>query len=292
VEVLLSKGHKVRVLDDLSTGYLHNLEGMDVDVVEGSIEDPEVVARAMEGIERIIHLAAKISVPDSVARPIAYDRTNAHGFLTVMEAARAAQVKRVVYASTCAIYGSLPGLPKRESDALQPESPYASSKASNEMYAAAYHASCGVSSVGLRYFNVFGPRQDAKGPYGAVIPRFVERALRGDDLTIFGDGGQGRDFVNVRDVARANVAAALTPGVGGRVFNVGGGRMTTIQDLAETVLAGVPTTSSIVHLDPRPGDLRFSYADTSAIQEALGWSPQEPFDEALAETVAYFRSLL
>jgi nucleoside-diphosphate-sugar epimerase len=194
----------------------------------------------------------------------------------------------VVYASSCAVYGSLPGLPKAETDPLAPESPYAATKASNEAWASAYHRAGRVETVGLRYFNVFGPGQDPRGPYGAVIPRFVEAALEGRELEVHGDGQQGRDFVSVRDVARANIAAATAAQVEARVFNVGSGGMITILDLARVVGEVVGRPPSVRHLPAREGDVRFSRADISAAAAELGWSPREDFGAALRETVRSF----
>jgi nucleoside-diphosphate-sugar epimerase len=287
VAAALSAGHRVRILDDLSTGSRDNLEGMDVELIEGSITDPEVVARAMVGIDRVVHLAAKISVPDSVANPLAYDAVNVHGFLRVLEAARAADVQRVVYASSCAVYGSLPGLPKHEHDRLAPESPYAASKSADEQYAIAYARTMGLSTVGLRYFNVFGQRQDPSGPYGAVIPKFVERALQGRPLTIFGDGEQGRDFVHVSDVARANLTAA-TVDIDGHVFNVGTGRMLTVNQVAQAVRAVVGEHVQTVYEPQRPGDIRFSRADVEAAA-TWGFRAEADFERALEDTIRWFR---
>jgi len=291
VDLLLSQGHRVRVLDNLSTGFRTNVDESRVELVVGDICDPDAVAKAMVGVERVIHLAARISVPDSIEDPLGYDATNVHGTLKVMQAARAAGVKRMAFASSCAVYGCLPGLPKSEADQLSPESPYAATKLCNENYARSYSVSMGLECVGLRYFNVYGPRQDANGPYGAVIPTFVQRALRGQTLTIYGDGEQGRDFVNVRDVARANVAATVAPGAAGEVFNVGGGRMMSINDLANAV-RDVVGEIQVEHAAPRIGEVRFSQADISKAQRLLDWSPQAEFDSALRETVSYFRDIL
>ncbi len=288
VELLRKKGHSVRVLDNLSTGSRDNLEGLDVELMVGSIEDPDAVARAMKGVERVVHLAARISVPESVESPLLYDATNVHGTLQVLEGARRAGVQRVSLASSCAIYGSLPGLPKLETSPIHCESPYAANKAANEMYARSYSETMGLEVVALRYFNVFGPRQDPAGPYGAVIPKFVEWALAGQTLTIFGDGEQGRDFVSVRDVARANVMAASGDAGAGEVFNVGGGRMMTINQLAAQVSAAVPHEVSFRHEAPRPGDVRASMASVDKASEILGWKPEADFDAALAETVEWF----
>lgn len=288
VRALRAEGHPVRVLDDLSTGDRSRLEGLGVELLVGSITDGPAVAEAMRGVERVIHLAAKVSVPDSWARPAVYDHTNVHGFVQVLAAAKAAGVAQVAYASSCAVYGSLPGLPKAEDAPLQPESPYAATKAANESYAAAWSAAGGLDVVGLRYFNVFGPGQDPSGPYGAVIPTFVELALAGRTLTIHGDGEQGRDFVPVSEVVRANLAAVRTPGVGGRVFNVGAGRMLTINQLADAVAAVLGRPVAREHGPARQGDVRFSRADVQAAAEALDWRAEADFEAALDETVRWF----
>lgn len=287
VAALLAGGARVRVLDDLSTGDARRVAG--AELVVGDVADPDAVAAAMSGVRHVIHLAAKVSVPASWDDPAGFERTNGGGFVSVLRAARSVDVRRVVFASSCAVYGSLPGLPKREGDPVAPESPYAATKLANEAWASAYSRASGVSVVGLRYFNVFGPGQDPRGPYGAVIPRFVEAALAESPLTVFGDGEQGRDFVSVYDVARANIAACHAEGVGGRTFNVGSGRMMTINQLIEVVGAVVGLTPERISLPAREGDVRLSMADISAAREALGWSPREDFGAALAATVASFR---
>ncbi len=188
------------------------------------------------------------------------------------------------------MYGSAPGQPKRETSPVVPESPYAATKAANEVYAATWSATMGLPCVGLRYFNVFGPRQDPAGPYAAVLPRFVESALAGSVLPIHGDGEQGRDFVHVRDVARANLAACEAgPEASGQVFNIGTGRMTTVNQLAERVLHATGSSARVEHLAPRPGDVRFSRADVSRAREVLGWEATEDLDAGLLETAAWFR---
>lgn len=278
----------MRVLDNLSTGFVENLCGVDVELQEGSICDRDAVAKAMAGVRHVVHLAARISVPASVADPLGYDETNVRGFLHVLEAARAEGVERVVYASSCAVYGSLPGLPKTERSPLAPESPYASSKLSNEAYGVAYARTMGVPTVGLRYFNVFGPRQDPSGPYGAVIPKFVEWALAGKPLVVFGDGEQGRDFIHVHDVARANLLATTAEGAAGGVFNIGTGRMLTINRLTEAVRDEVGAIE-VQHEPERAGDVRHSRADASAAA-AWGFEATEDFDAGLAATVRWFQS--
>lgn len=290
VEALLAAGERVRVLDDLSTGSEANLRGLDVELIRGSIEVEEDLVGALRSVHGVVHLAARVSVPDSFARPVAYERTNVLAFVSLLHAARAAGVRRVVYASSCAVYGSLPGLPKREDAALAPSIPYAVSKAADELYARCLGSGPELEAVGMRYFNVFGPRQDPAGPYGAVIPKFVELALAGEPLVLHGDGEQGRDFVSVRDVAAANLAALRAEGVGGEVFNVGGGRMTTVNQLAEVVAHVVQRPVERRYTEARQGDVRHSLACVQAARQRLGWQPRVDFDAALAETVAWFRA--
>ena len=291
VDALIGGGRSVRVLDDLSTGQRSHLLGKPVDLVLGDICDPVVVAQAMQGCTHVIHLAAKVSVPDSCADPLGYHQTNERGALVVLEAARDAGVRRVVLASSCSVYGSIlsPEGIMREGDPLAPESPYAASKACNEMHAVGYTRSLGLSCTALRYFNVFGTRQDAHGAYGAVIPRFVEAALEGRDLTVYGDGEQGRDFVSVRDIARANVMASRERRASGRVYNIGTQRMLTVNHLAKVVLEVVGSSSKVVHVDPRPGDVRFACSDSALAHRELGWRAQENFEVALCRTVEWFR---
>ncbi|MCB9679946.1 MAG: NAD-dependent epimerase/dehydratase family protein [Alphaproteobacteria bacterium] len=286
---LVGAGHAVRVLDDLSTGRASRLDGLGVELVEGDVTDDDAVSDAIVGVSHVIHLAARVSVPESVADPAAYHATNTGGLLTVLTHARAAGVARVVYASSCAVYGSLPGLPKSEDDPVAPESPYAATKLANEAYGRAW-AALGLSTVGLRYFNVFGPGQDPRGPYGAVIPTFVSRALAGQPLVIHGDGTQGRDFVAVADVARANACAALAPsgaGVDGAVVNIGTGTMLSVGALAARVADLVPGTT-VVHGPARVGDVHLSCGDVRRAAERLGWTATADFDAALDATLRAF----
>jgi len=292
VAELNSRGVPVRVLDDLSTGALANLDGLDAEFIEGSITDAAAVARAVAGCSHVIHLAAMPGVPASCADPVGFDHVNVNGTVTIFDEARRAGVKRVVYASSCAIYGSRGGeTPRAEEWPARPESPYAASKAADELYAATFTHTLGLECVGMRYFNVFGSRQDPRGPYAAVIPRFVEFALRDEALTIFGDGEQSRDFVSVADVARANVEACLAPKAPGRAYNIGSGRATTVNQLAAYVLEAMETRSQVKHLEERPGDIRLMVSDPSRAAAELGWSADADFDAAMAETIAWYRSL-
>lgn len=281
---LRAVGVPVRVLDDLSAGRAERLDGSGAELVVGRVEDAATVAAALAGVDVVIHLAAKVSVPGSWADPAGYVRTNVEAVATVLDAAHRAGVRRVVYASSCAVYGSRAPQPVAETAPIAPESPYAATKAADEALAAAWTAR-GLPCLGLRYFNVFGPGQDPAGPYGAVLPTFVSRALRGEPLVIDGDGAQGRDFVSVRDVAAANVRAGASDAPVG-VLNVGTGRRLTVLDLARRVAEVIPGTR-IAHGPPRVGDVRDSCADPSCAA-AAGVVAAVDFDAELAATLRWF----
>jgi UDP-glucose 4-epimerase len=278
--------HEVRVLDNLSTGHRHNLAGLDVRFIEGSIEDPRTVAAAVQGVDCIFHLAAMVSVPLSVQRPHECVATNVLGLLNVLEAAAAAGVRRLVFSSSAAVYGDNPASPLREDFAPLPLSPYAVTKLDGEYYCDHYRRAGRLETACLRYFNVFGPRQDPASAYAAAVPIFIRQALAGAPLTVFGDGGQTRDFVHVRDVVAANLFAASTPGVSG-VFNVGYGESMTILELARRILAATGSSSPLVHAPVRLGDVRYSCADNSRLL-AAGFAPVSSLERGLAETVAWY----
>lgn len=292
VAELESAGHAVRVLDNLFTGRRENLASTSAELVVGDINDPALLDRCLEGCRGVIHLAARPGVPESCAQPVDFDEVNVHGTVRVFEHARRAGVDRVVYASSSAVYGSHPAPEKTEDLPLLPESPYAVAKAACELYGAVFTATLGLPCTGLRYFNVFGPRQDPKGPYAAVIPRFVEHALRGEPLPVYGDGEQSRDFVSVRDVARINRLALFAPGGAGEVYNVGTGRRTTVNELADHVRRAVGIDVQVEHHAERPGDIRHSLCDRTRARHALGWEPVAEFAESMAETITWYRGLL
>ena len=288
VALLRSQGHEVRVLDDLSSGFEANLAGLGAELLVGSVTDAAAVARAVAGCSHVIHLAAIPGVPASVDDPVGSDLANVNGTVTVFEAARRAGVQRVVYASSCAVYGQTEGRVVRESDPLQPTSPYAASKAADELYAAVFTATLDLSCVGLRYQNVYGTRQDPRGAYAAVIPRFVEFALRGQPLPIQGDGEQSRDFVAVADVARANLAAATAPSARG-VYNIGTGTRTTVNQIAQLVLQEIASAAGTEAHPPRQGDIRHMRSDPAKAAQDLGWRAEADFEVAMAETIAWYR---
>ncbi len=291
VALLRERGTAVRVLDDLSSGSRANLVGLGAELLVGCVSDPTAVLAAMRGCSHVVHLAAIPGVSASVDDPARSDLVNVNGTVTVFQAARRAGVRRVVYASSCAVYGQTEGRTVLEGDSLRPASPYAAAKAADELYGAVFTETMGLPCVGLRYQNVYGPKQDPSGPYAAVIPRFVELALRGEPLPIHGDGEQSRDFVSVHDVARANLAAATAPAAQG-VYNVGTGRRTTVNQIARLVLEAIPTTAGVEHHPPRQGDIRHMLSDPSKAERDLGWTDEVDFERAMAETIAWYRGRL
>jgi UDP-glucose 4-epimerase len=291
----LESGDSVRVLDDLSTGRCENLSGVDadVDLIEAGVEDLASVRAAVSGCEVVYHQAAVVSVPLSVQDPLRAHAVNALGTLHVLLAARDAGVRRVVFAGTCAAYGDDPTLPKTEDLPPRPLSPYAIQKLAAEHYCQRFTALYGLETVVLRYFNVFGPRQDASSSYAGVIPLFVSALARGRQPVIYGDGLQTRDFVHVRDVVRANRLAALAPAAAGEVFNVGRGEAVTVRALFDAIARELGAGGVQPAFAPeRPGDIRHSLADASRARRVLGWSPRMSLAEGLRDTVAWYREAL
>ncbi len=288
-EAVLARGGRVRILDNLSSGNPRNVEPIRhrVEVVVGDIVDEDVVARAMEGVSFVFHQAALVSVFDSVERPADNHAINVTGTFNVLSAARQCGVRRVVMASTAAVYGNDPEIPKRESMTPSPESPYAVGKITGEYYLRIFHSLYGLETVALRYFNVFGPRQDPGSAYSGVISRFVDILKQGKVPTVYGDGLQSRDFVHVSDVVAANMLAMHDPGVGkGDVFNVGTGRSVTLLDLL-TELAGLLGRLVAPEFRPaRPGDIRASLASIERIQERLRFVPRVGLRDGLATLLA------
>ena len=291
VEELVRRRERVRVLDNFSTGRRENLAPFleHVELVEGDLRDLSTVRRVAEGVDYILHQAALPSVPRSIADPLASNDSNVTGTLHLLIAARDAGVKRVVYASSSSVYGDNPTLPKREDMSPAPKSPYAVSKLAGEYYCRVFAQVYGLETVCLRYFNVFGPRQDPASQYAAVIPKFITALLRDEPPTIYGDGHQSRDFTYVSNVVRANLLAATAPDVSGRVFNVACGERYTVLDLVAVLTEILGTHITPVHTAPRPGDVRHSLADITAAREALGYRVEVNFHEGLRRTVAWYR---
>ena len=287
VENYQDKAEEIRVLDNLRTGYLRNLAGLRHDFIEGSVTDAERVREAATGVDLVFHMAALVSVPESMAKPRECVDINVNGLLNVLDAAVATGARKVVFASSAAVYGDNPTVPKLETMIPEPKSPYAITKLDGEYYLDLYRREHGLETAAIRFFNVFGPRQDPKGAYAAAVPIFIEKALRGEDLTVFGDGGQTRDFIYVKDIVGALAFAAETPGVTG-VFNAGYGGQITINDLAAHILKAAGSDSAVRHAAERPGDVRHSRASSDKLR-AAGWRPAHELEEALAMTLDDFR---
>lgn len=294
VETLVREGNQVRVLDDLSSGKEANLSAFRsaVEFIRGDIRDAQLVREATQGVEIIFHEAALGSVPRSVADPVTTHEVNITGTLNVFLAARDAGVKRIVYASSSSVYGETPVLPKREEMTPQPLSPYALSKLVGEHYASVFKHIYDFEVVALRYFNIFGPRQDPESQYAAVIPRFITALLGGTSPTVYGDGLQSRDFTYVDNVVNANLLAAEAEGVAGRAFNVACGGRYTLLDLLARLKKIIGSDIDPIHEDARAGDVRDSQASIEAAEKAFGYRVSVDFDEGLRNTIDWYRGQL
>jgi UDP-glucose 4-epimerase len=295
VERLLSQGHRVRVLDNFSTGSRANLDfakgDRRLEIIRGDLKSLAAVERAVRGVTAVFHQAAMRSVPRSVADPLGANASNVTGTLHVLvAAARQRKKPRVVYASSSSVYGEKPNLPKREDQATAPISPYAASKVAAELYASVWSRLFGVETVGLRYFNVFGPRQDPRSEYAAVIPRFILWGSQGKPLQVHGDGTQSRDFTYIDNVVSANLLAAAAPAaaVSGKSYNVGCGSRTSLLEIIASLtrLLGRPLAAK--HLPTRVGDVPHTLADIGAAKRDMGYEPLVDFAEGLRRTVDYF----
>jgi nucleoside-diphosphate-sugar epimerase len=293
---LLAEGAKVRGLDNLSTGNLGNIEeiGSQIDFRQADVLDEHALASACQGVDYVFHEAAIPSVPKSVADPIGTNGPNLTGTLNVLEASRKAGVKRVLYAASSAAYGDDPTLPKTEAMLPAPLSPYAVQKLAGEHYLASYARVFGLETVALRYFNVFGPRQDPSSQYSGVLARFISLMLAGETPTIFGDGTTSRDFVYIDNVVSANLLAAKAPAVNvsGKVFNVATGRRTTLLEAYEEVKRITGYSGGINHAPERDGDIKHSLADISLAQQAFGYKVIADLAYGLEQTIAWSRQLV
>jgi nucleoside-diphosphate-sugar epimerase len=291
VHALVAAGQRVRVLDNLATGRAHNLRDLDgkLDFRNGDVCEPTAVREVVRGVRCVLHLAALPSVPGSVEDPAGSNAVNLTGTLNVLLAARDAKVGRVVFSSSSAVYGDSPELPKREGMPPAPLSPYAVQKLAGEYYARIFHDLYGLETFCLRYFNVFGPRQNPASQYAAVVPLFIRAALRGAAPVIYGDGRQTRDFVFVEDVVRANLRCCAAPAqAAGAVYNIAAGSRMSVRELAETVIRVIGTSVEPRYEPPRTGDIQDSQADISRARDVLQWTPQVAFEAGLQRTVEWF----
>jgi UDP-glucose 4-epimerase len=290
VDALLQRNCRVTVLDNLSSGNRANLTHVAdrITFIEGDIRNRELLADLLPGIELVFHQAAMVAVPQTLEQPIESAEVNAMGTLFLLEAARQANVRRVVLASSCAVYGDDPRLPKVETMNPKPQSPYAAQKLMGEHYARLYHQLYGLETVCLRYFNVFGPRQDPSSAYSGVISIFMTRAAAGDSPTIYGNGEQFRDFIFVGDVARANLQAATAPAAGGGHYNIGTGHHISVNRLWETICRMTPHSLHPHYAPVRAGDIMASAADISLARETLNFEPSVSFEEGLKITCDWY----
>ncbi len=285
----LLKKHEVTVIDNLSTGRIENLHTIldKISFIEGSITDLDLLKEAFSGVDCVFHLAAIPSVQRSVDNPIATNEANVEGTLKVLVAARDCLVRKVVYASSSSAYGDTPTLPKREDMKPSPKSPYAISKLAGEYYCKVFSEVYGLKTASLRYFNVYGPRQDPKSEYAAVIPRFITRVLANSPPVIYGDGSQTRDFTFVKDVAKANILAMNSPAEG--VFNIACARRMSLNELAGRIMEITGIKLDPIYDEPRQGDVKDSLADISDARRELGYNPEFDLDLGLEETIKWFR---
>lgn len=301
-EALVEKGLKVRVLDNFSTGKRENLDALgdgrfmphkDFEVIEGDIRDYHTVEKAVSGVDAVLHQAALGSVPRSVEDPMTTHQVNADGTLNVFLAARATGVARVVYASSSAVYGDSPEMPRREGSEGAPLSPYALTKVINESYGRLFKELYGLETIGLRYFNIYGPRQDPSSRYAAVIPLFVRALMSGDSPVIFGDGEQSRDFTYVKDVVKANVMALEAPaGIAGSAYNIGRGANWTVLELLAILQELLETEVAARHDPPRAGDVKHSSADMTFTGRQLGFTADYDLREGLGLSIEWYRKHL
>ncbi|MBL8089731.1 MAG: NAD-dependent epimerase/dehydratase family protein [Anaerolineales bacterium] len=287
---LLQNGKQVRIFDNFSSGKKENLQGLDVEIIEGDLRNDEDVNKAVKGIDIIFHEAAFVSVPESMEKPQECLDVNVTGTSKLFEAARMSGVKRVVVASSAAVYGDSEAYPLSEDTPLKQLSPYAVSKRIDEMYAELFTNQFGLEVVALRYFNVYGPRQRPDSMYAAAVPIFIRRILDNKPITVYGDGGQTRDLVNVKDVVQANLLASEHPAAPGKIFNVCTGVETKLLDLLNILYKIFPNAPKHVHAEPRAGDIYRSIGTPKKIMDTLGYKPQVSLADGLAEAVEVMRN--
>lgn len=289
VEYFQGKASEIRVLDNLRTGKKNNLQGLECTFVNGSVTDRELVKEVMHDIDYVFHMAALVSVAESMTQISECVAINVGGLINVIEEGVAAGVKKIVFASSAAVYGDNPSSPKVETMCPAPKSPYAITKLDGEQYLDLFHNEGKILTTSLRFFNVFGPRQDPRGAYAAAVPIFMEKALRGDNIIIHGDGQQTRDFIYVKDIVGALVFAALNDSMHG-TYNAGYSEETSILNLAASIMEMANTDCTIEHDAERPGDIKHSLASADKLRQA-GWQPEFSLQQGLAETLAYTKAL-
>lgn len=289
-QALVSRGEDVVVLDDLSTGQEANMESFrsDITFIEGDIRDRETVARALSGVDYVLHQAALASVPRSIENPVLVSDVNVNGTVNMLEQSRIAGVKGFVYAASSSAYGDSETVPKKEEMLPRPLSPYAVSKLAGEYYCSVFSTVYGLPTLSLRYFNVFGPRQDPTSQYAAVVPIFISKLLKGERPTIYGDGEQSRDFTYVSNVVEANLLAARSAAAGGLMVNIACGTRYTVNDLYSRIRTLVGSNLEPIYEDSRPGDVKHSQADVERARELLGFSCDVSFEEGLEKTVEWY----
>jgi UDP-glucose 4-epimerase len=290
-EELVRRRHQVRILDNFVTGKPEHIKGFKdkVEVVRGDIREEKDLRKALKGIDYVFHEAALRSVPRSVDDPLSSNEVNITGTLKLLMIAREMKVKRVVYASSSSAYGDSKLIPQQETHAPSPISPYAVSKLAAENYCRMFAKTFGLETVSLRYFNVFGPRQDPESKYSAVIPKFIEAALKNEPLEIHGDGKQSRDFTYIDNVVQANLLAALTPGVSGEVFNIACNESNSVLDIAHGIEKIMGVKLTLKHEPARAGDVRRTCADISRAQKRLKFKPKVSFKDGLEKTFGWFK---
>ena len=290
VEELINRKEKVRVLDNFSTGKRLNIESFigDIELIEGDIRNYQTVQQAVEGIDYILHQAALPSIQRSILDPIKTNEVNVMGTLNILHAAKNAKVKRVVFASSSSIYGETPGLPRHETMTLSPLSPYAVSKLAAEKYCSVFTKVYGLETIALRYFNVFGPKQDPTSQYSAVIPKFITAILNNRKPTIYGDGEQRRDFTFVSNVVNCNIIAATKPGISGIAINCACNGQITLNYLVEKINDILGKKIKPEYTAPKPGDIKHSFASIEAAKQYLGYEPNVLFKEGLQMTVNWY----
>lgn len=296
-EAILKRGARVRCLDDLSTGKRAHVDlligNSNYEFVEGDVKDYATCVAACESVDFVLHEAAWGSVPRSIERPVFYCANNILGTVNMLEAARRTGVKKFVYASSSSVYGDEPNLPKREGREGTLLSPYALTKRCDEDWAQQYWRHYGLPTIGLRYFNVFGRRQDPNGPYAAVIPRFIQTLLRGERPTIHGDGLQSRDFTYIENVIEANIKACFAPEeASGEAFNIAYGGREVLRDVYDAILRALKIEVEPIYAPERPGDIKHSCADISKARKLLGYDPDYDFASGLAEAIDWYRENL